>query len=39
MFTKEINERSKYEVSPFETMTNNHDNEYRNSCIEYEIFG
>lgn len=39
MFTKEENNIKNYVINPFEKMTKNHDDEYRNTCMEYEIFG
>lgn len=39
MFTKEENNVKNYIINPFDKMSNNHDDEYRKTCIEYEIFG
>lgn len=39
MFTKEETNVNKYIKDPFNKMTDNHDNEYEDTCIEYEIFG
>lgn len=38
MFTKEISEKKNYVINPFKQMTENHDDEYKENCIEYEIF-